>query len=109
MIRITINRTDSGKVQSFTMTGHANFAGHGEDIVCAGVSAVSLGTVNAIETLTGVAADAEQGESGYLKCVYPDNLPDETDEKVQLLLEAMVLSLQEIERVSGKHIKITFK
>lgn len=109
MIRITINRTESGKIRSFTMSGHANFAEHGEDIVCAGASAVSLGMVNAIETLTGVAPVAEQGESGYLKCVFPDNLSVETDEKVQLLLEAMVLSLQEIERFSGKHIKITFK
>lgn len=109
MIRIIINRTKSGKIHSFTMNGHANFAEHGEDIVCAGASAVTLGIVNAIETLTGVAPEADQGESGYLKCDFPENLSEETDEKVQLLLEAMVLSLQEIEKVAGKHIKITQK
>ena len=109
MIRIVINRTDSGKIYSFTMSGHANFAKHGEDIVCAGASAVTLGTVNAIETLTGVVPEADQGESGYLKCDFPENLSEETDEKVQLLLEAMVLSLKEIEKVAGKHIKITQK
>jgi len=109
MIQITINRTESGKIKTFKMSGHANYANPGEDIVCAGASAVSLGMVNAIEKLTGVAPKAEQGKSGYLKCVFPDNLSDDTDEKVQLLLEAMVLSLQEIEQISGKHIKITFK
>ncbi|MGG1677568.1 ribosomal-processing cysteine protease Prp [Neobacillus sp. NRS-1170] len=109
MIRITINRTDAGTIHSFIMSGHANFAEHGEDIVCAGASAVSFGTVNAIEALTGVTADVKQGNGGFLECVYPENLSDETAEKVQLLLEAMVVSLQGIEKEYGKHIKITFK
>jgi uncharacterized protein len=109
MIKLVVNRTNTGKIQSFKMSGHANFAEHGEDIVCAGASAVTLGTVNAIETLTGVVADAKQGESGFLECVFPENLSDDTDEKVQLLLEAMILSLQQIEKVAGKHIKITQK
>jgi uncharacterized protein YsxB (DUF464 family) len=109
MINVTIYRTKAGKVHSFTMSGHAGFAGHGEDIVCAGASTVTLGMVNAIETLTGVSPDAEQGESGFLRCVYPDQLSEETSGKVQLLLEAMILSLQELENAYGKHIKITFK
>jgi uncharacterized protein YsxB (DUF464 family) len=109
MIRITINRTKSGNIQSFTMSGHAEFAKHGEDIVCAGASAVSFGTVNAIEVLTGVEAVTEQGEGGFLECVFPENLSDTTGEKVQLLLEAMIVSLQGIEKEYGKHIKITFK
>ena len=51
MIKVTINRTESGLIQSFTMSGHADFAEHGQDIVCAGVSAVSFGAVNAIMAL----------------------------------------------------------
>lgn len=109
MIRITITRTESGTIQSFTMSGHADFANHGEDIVCAGASAVSFGAVNAIEVLTGVVPDVKQGKGGFLECVFPENLSDATEEKVQLLLEAMVVSLQGIEKEYGKHIKITFK
>jgi uncharacterized protein len=110
MIRITINRTDSGLIQSFTMSGHADFAKHGSDIVCAGASAVSFGTVNAIEALTGVEAVVEQGENGgFLQCVFPENISEETQEKVQLLLQAMIVSLQGIEQEYGKHIKLTFK
>ena len=101
-------RTKSGKIHSFTMSGHADFAAHGEDIVCAGASAVSIGMVNAIEILTGVAAKANQSDSGFLECIFPENLSAETDKKVQLLLEAMVVSLQEIEKAYGHHIKITF-
>jgi uncharacterized protein YsxB (DUF464 family) len=109
MIRMTINRTKAGNIRSFTMSGHADFAEHGEDIVCAGASAVSIGTVNAIEVLTGVVAEAKQGAGGFLECVFPEDSSDATGEKVQLLLEAMVISLQEIEKEYGHHIKITFK
>ena len=46
---MTINRDANKKVdQSFTMSGHADFAEHGQDLVCAGASAVSFGAINAI-------------------------------------------------------------
>ncbi|WP_318508215.1 ribosomal-processing cysteine protease Prp [Bacillus sp. T3] len=109
MINITINRTEAGRISSFSMSGHADFARHGEDIVCAGASAVSFGSVNAIEALTGVVPEIEQGNGGFLRCAFPNDLQQEVQEKVQLLLEAMVVSLETIERDYGKHIKITFK
>ncbi|NMD70557.1 ribosomal-processing cysteine protease Prp [Bacillus sp. DNRA2] len=109
MINITINRTESGTIHSFTMNGHANFARHGEDLVCAGASAVSFGSVNAIEALTGIVPEIEQSQGGFLRCTYPTDLQKDVQEKVQLLLEAMVVSLETIERDYGKHIKITFK
>ncbi|MGG5254906.1 ribosomal-processing cysteine protease Prp [Neobacillus sp. SM06] len=109
MIQITINRTKSGIIHSFTLEGHADFADHGEDIVCAGASAVSFGTVNSVIKLTGVEPDIEMGEGGFLHCVIPKGLSEEIQEKVQLLLEGMIVSLQTIEQDYGKHIKITFK
>ncbi|MGG0716332.1 ribosomal-processing cysteine protease Prp [Robertmurraya massiliosenegalensis] len=109
MIQTTIYRTESGRVQSFTISGHALFANNGNDIVCAGASAVTFGAVNSIIALTGVEPEIEQGESGFLRCVIPDNLPEDVQEKIQLLLEGMIVSLQTIERDYGKYIKITFK
>lgn len=108
MIEITINRTESDSIHSFTMSGHAKFAKHGEDIVCAGASAVSVGAINAVHVLTGVTPEFEN-KPGFLRCVIPENLPEETHEKVQLLLEGMAVSLRAIEEEYGKHIKITFK
>ena len=57
MINITINRNEIGMIQSFTMSGHADFANHGQDIVCAGVSAVSFGSINAVHELTGITPE----------------------------------------------------
>ncbi|TYS66165.1 ribosomal-processing cysteine protease Prp [Bacillus infantis] len=109
MIHTTIIRTEAGRVRSFSLSGHALFANHGKDIVCAGVSAVSIGAINSIMALTGVEPDIEQEDSGFLRCDIPQDLPEETQEKVQLLLEGMIVSLETIEREYGKHIKITFK
>jgi len=109
MIYITINRNESELIQSFTMTGHALFDEHGKDIVCAGASAVSFGAINAVHELTGVIPDIEQGEDGFLSCSVPETIPEATQEKIQLILEAMVISLQTIEEQYGEHIKITFK
>jgi uncharacterized protein YsxB (DUF464 family) len=109
MIKVTISRDANKKVDGFTMSGHADFSEHGKDLVCAGASAVSFGSVNAIEVLTGVVPEIEQGQGGFLRCTFPNDLQQEVQEKVQLLLEAMVVSLETIERDYGKHIKITFK
>jgi uncharacterized protein len=109
MIQVTITRTVSGTIHSFTMSGHADFAKRGRDLVCAGASAVAFGAVNSLIELTGVKPDIKQEKAGFLQCIFPGNLPEEQQEKVQLLLEGMIVSLQTIEKDYGKHIKITFK
>ncbi|MFF2447707.1 ribosomal-processing cysteine protease Prp [Neobacillus sp. NPDC058068] len=109
MIGITITRTKSGLIQSFEISGHALFEDRGKDIVCAGVSAVSVGAINAVHELTGITPDLEHRADGFLRCVVPEELPEDTNEKIQLILEAMAVSLRSIEEQYGKHIKITFK
>jgi uncharacterized protein len=109
MINITINRNETGLIQSFSMSGHALFANHGSDIVCAGASAVSFGAINAIHELTGTTPEIEQGEEGFLNCRLPDHISKSVQDNIQLLLEGMVISLQTIEEQYGEHIKITFK
>lgn len=109
MIDAVIYRTESGAIQSFAISGHAFYAEKGKDIVCAGVSAVSVGAINAVHALTGVTPEIDQDDDGFLRCTLPEELPSDTNERVQLLLEGMVVSLQTIEEEYREHIKITFK
>ncbi|TMV52912.1 ribosomal-processing cysteine protease Prp [Paenibacillus mesophilus] len=104
MIRVNIERNrDRGTIEAFTVTGHAFYGKPGHDIVCAGVSAVTVGTVNAVEKLTGVELPNEMRE-GLLKV----RIPEETDEgksvQIQLLLESMVVMIESIEDAYGKYI-----
>lgn len=107
MIKLTIKRRADHSIESFELSGHAESGPHGHDLVCAGVSAVSFGTVNAIYTLCQTKLEIKQGENGgFLRCVVPNHIDKETEEKIQLLLEGMLVSLQTIENDYSKYIKI---
>lgn len=110
MIQVMIEQSPDERIHSFTVRGHANFDRYGSDIVCAGVSTVTFGTLNAVEVITGVVPDIEQdGEEGYLHWTVPDGLPHKTAEQIQLLLRGMLVSLQTIEESYGDYVKISFK
>lgn len=109
MIFVEICQDDKGKITSFTMSGHAEFAERGQDIVCAGASAVAFGSINAVISLTGITPDIEQTEGGFLSCTLPEGLSAGTSEQIQLLLEGMAISLQTIERDYKEYINIIFK
>ena len=106
MIRVDVQRTgEKGWISSFRVNGHAGFAEAGNDIVCAGVSAITVGTVNAVESLLGVKLPAEM-RKGLLAVSIPE-LPDEpVREQVQLLLESMLVMLDTIQQSYGAYIKI---
>lgn len=105
MIIVTILRHSDNAIAGFEISGHAQYAKHGEDIVCAGVSAVTVGTVNSIEELTGVVMDSEM-KHGFLDAHLPSHVEPEAQEQVQLLLASMVVMLTSIECSYGKYIKI---
>lgn len=108
MIRITIERDrHSQQIVRYTLLGHANFANPGEDIVCAGVSAVAIGTVNAVESLLGIELTCVTDErDGLLKVEVPPQDDRAIQEQLQLLLESMVVMLMSIQESYGKYVKI---
>lgn len=106
MIRVTIERLSlNDHIHSFKIKGHARFADSGQDIVCAGVSAVTVGTVNAVETLLGFEMQSRM-KDGFLQAEAPSDLDNQKQEKLQLLLESMVVMLQSIETMYGDYIQI---
>jgi uncharacterized protein YsxB (DUF464 family) len=106
VIRVKFARERStGRIIGFTVEGHALFAEAGKDIVCAGVSAVTVGTVNAAEAVVGVELSTRMNE-GLLSAVVPKGLSETKEASLQLLLESMVVMLQTIEQSYGKYIKL---
>ncbi|QCT01986.1 hypothetical protein E6C60_1268 [Paenibacillus algicola] len=108
MITVQISRRDDGRIHGFEVKGHAGYADPGQDIVCAGVSAVTVGTVNSIEALTGTVMEAEM-KGGFLSAVLPHEGHNASSEQVQLLLESMVLMLQSIADSYDEYIQIQVK
>lgn len=98
MIRVTFHKKDHELV-SFEMTGHAGFSEHGSDIVCAGVSALAITTVNSIEKLADYQpiVDVDEVEGGYLYVEVVRDVTKVQAHTTQILLNSLLLGLEGIQ------------
>ena len=110
MITVTINSNENRKSYGFEISGHALSDVYGRDLVCAGASAVAFGAVNAIHHITGIQPDIQQGaEGGYLKVVLPQDLDEETDHKLQIILNTMVTQFYTMTASYSDYIELKYK
>jgi uncharacterized protein YsxB (DUF464 family) len=102
MIKIIVNKKDN-QIVDITIKGHANSAEHGQDLVCAGVSASSMGVLNALE-----ANDFLKNKLGTIKMKsgYIHILVTTYTEKIQVILETLVTILETMEETNTKFMKI---
>jgi len=105
LIIVRIERRPDGTIDGFSSRGHAGYADPGEDIVCAAVSAITIGTVNSVEALTGVVMKSRM-KDGFLSARLPKLSENANVEQIQLLLESMQVILIGIEDEYDKYIKI---
>ncbi|MFD2211033.1 ribosomal-processing cysteine protease Prp [Virgibacillus halophilus] len=108
MIQANIYFKDSRAI-GFEVAGHANSGPYGYDLVCAAVSAITFGTVNAVMTLCDVHPDVNQGEDGYLYVKIPHSATDSQKDKASFLFEGMLVSLQTVEQEYSDFITIEKK
>lgn len=96
MIKACVSLKDN-KYHSFSCTGHAGYAKHGNDIVCAAVSILVFNTANSIEKLSD--CDFKSENSGQ---IITYRFISEPDEKATVLMDALVLGLKSIQKEYGK-------
>lgn len=107
MIHITVYEKEN-RLEAFKIEGHANSGPYGYDLVCAAVSAVSFGAVNAVIELCEIDLIIDQaGEGGYLFVEIPSDVSMSIKDKASYIFRAMLISLQTIEREYDTFIKIT--
>lgn len=92
-VQISEDQVDvHGSIVGFELKGHAGYADHGEDIVCASISVLSLHTANALSDLSSNDVDVIMKEDGYLKVMVREDL----DETGVVLMKAFYLSVESI-------------
>lgn len=107
MIRVDVVRDHQQQVRQITMQGHADFSTAGSDIVCAAVSGIVITLINAAELLLQQPyIDCEQRESGFLRCTVSSIENKEVEEKLQFLLNAMIIAVQQVEAQYPKHVRV---
>lgn len=93
MTTIIIQKTKSGQYKGFTCKGHAGYAAHGRDIVCASISVLVINTINSLELITKESLDVETDENtGFIKCIFSSSLQSNSI----TLVDSMILGLQNI-------------
>lgn len=107
MINVTIYKNHGNECTAFTCIGHAEYGRHGEDIVCAAVSALVINTVNAIEQIVqeefNLVTDQESGLIDF-------SFKKHASHDAELLLQSMVLGLQGIQNNYGnEYMTLMFK
>ncbi|HYF76179.1 MAG TPA: ribosomal-processing cysteine protease Prp [Symbiobacteriaceae bacterium] len=106
MTEVQVRRAPDGTVTELRVSGHTGYAEQGEDIVCAGVSALA---VTCLIGLKKVARHPHEGKarSGSMHCkLLPGGTP-ESAAKAQAILETTVLGLQDIAKDYHQFIRVT--
>ncbi len=110
MTTVTVFRGPDGTLSGFDCRGHADYAGAGEDIVCAAVSALTQGTLNGlINVLEAPVAYEIDEKDGVLTAALGDVPESEAARGAQLLLKTLVSALQMIEADYARHVRVIFK
>lgn len=96
---ITINYKKDKLISEIKISGHANFAEFGKDIVCAAVSSIVTTTINNILTIDNNAIKYVD-KDGYIL------ITNEDSELADKLLSNMLNMLEELANDYPKNIKI---
>ncbi|MBP2644666.1 MAG: hypothetical protein H6Q75_106 [Firmicutes bacterium] len=102
MIKVKIYRNSSGTITGFSVNGHANTAPHGQDIVCAGVAALTQTAVLGLERHLN-----RQFRLDFAEGKLVIELTDAPDALTDAVLETMLLGLMEIAQISPNGVRIS--
>lgn len=82
--------------------GHTDYAKHGQDIVCAAISALTQTALLGLIKHLKLQVDYQVADEEYLKF----NLQGQENEQTDAILETMLYGLQEIACAYPKHVRI---
>lgn len=109
MIKVLVIKTQKeDRINNVTIKGHADYAENGSDIVCSAVSALTLGTINSVESLLKIDLKPEQNlkSGGFLSWNVPLIENKVTDSQLQLLMKSLIESLLMIEQEYKRNLKV---
>ena len=101
MITIKVERDKKQAVTGFSAEGHANTAPHGQDIVCAGTSALIQASVFGLERYLKREIKLRQAGANFAV-----QLVGAPDDQTQAILETMLLGLTEIAKLNPQNVRI---
>ena len=105
MITIKIKRNNQKEIVSYYVTGHAQTAPHGEDLVCAAVSVLAQTTILGLYQVLEQQPEYKIAD-GDLRCKMENSLTETQRREATILLETMLVGLKNIQQQYPKIIAI---
>lgn len=103
MIQVQVFK-ENGHYKQFKISGHADYAEEGQDIVCAAVSALVINTINSIEQFTEDAFTCDCADGQISSWEFTSDVSAATD----LLMDSLLLGLENIQRSYGdEHLQVS--
>jgi uncharacterized protein len=103
VLDVTFYRDERGRCRALSARGHADFAAHGEDIVCAAVSAILQSARLGLERYAGIGSEAVQ-RPGELDLAWSE--AEAELESVRAIVTTAELSIEEIARRYPEHVRL---
>ncbi|NLB87652.1 MAG: ribosomal-processing cysteine protease Prp [Syntrophomonadaceae bacterium] len=95
-------------IKGFIVKGHADYAPEGQDIVCAGVSAITqtalIGLLKHLNDKPTYKID-----KGNLEVFLADNTSDDDFDKAQIILSTMLAGLQSLQESYGEYVEVEIR
>ncbi len=101
MLDVTFYRDGRERLSRFCASGHAEFADHGEDIVCAAVSAILQAARLGLEAHAKIPVEVEM-RAGDLDLRIPESARG--DAAVEAIVATAELSVEQIARQYPAHV-----
>ena len=99
MIKIKISHASNNQVNFLEVTGHANSAPYGQDLICAAVSAVLTGGFNNLVNVNNYEIKLDEGHA-YFKSNAPLDAHDEA------VIETIICGLNTIQESNPKFVEV---
>ncbi len=108
MTEVVIIRKED-KIVFFSAEGHAGFAEHGEDIVCAALSTALQFPITHLDEVLDIVPRYEISEDGLLKVDFRGVDLKGNDRELNVLLEMMYLTVKQLAEEYSEFIKLVEK
>lgn len=109
MTKVTLIMRNN-QITAFDISGHSGYSKHGEDIVCAAISAITQTAELGITELLRIPAKVNKNDkAGRLTLHLPQEISSSDMEKAQILLQTMKLALENLLHGYSKYFKMEEK
>lgn len=106
MTHIRLYRGSGGRLKGFSVIGHTGSAPSGEDIVCAGISALAITAANALEAIGGIKVRLHSGD-GFFSVRLPGGLPQRQAYIAQVILRTAQQGFFDIHAAYPQYVRIS--